>query len=139
MLTVHFLHKHGNMTIKVVYPSTGSEGEDTKDVYYNPPQSAIENFSSHDMCIVLTDAKTTIASSSCDMMSQPYIKGNTYVGPVTNDNGEYLLFFAAILTSALEIHGIHANTSIIGTETAVTVPPGRQLITSLSLIAGSHA
>ena len=93
MLTVHFLHKHGKMTIKVVYPSTGSGGEDTKDVYYNPPQSAIENFSSHDMCIVLTDAKATIASSSCDMMSQPYIKGNTYVGPVTNDNGEYLLFF----------------------------------------------
>ena len=51
---------------------------------------------------------------------------------------ENVFFFAAILTSALQIHGIHTNASIMGPCTVVTVPIERQLITSLSLITIGH-
>ena len=66
---------------------------------------------------------------------QLFIIGNTYINPITNDNG----LFATILASALQIHGSHVNASITGPGTVVTVPLGRQLVTSLSLITGSHA
>ena len=52
---------------------------------------------------------------------------------------ENVFFFAAILASASQIHDIYANTSIIGPGIVVMVPLRSQLITSLSLIAGSHA
>ena len=93
LLTVCFLHKHGKMTVTVAYDPTDIGDEGTKDMYYSILQSAIENTSSHDITIVLTDASATITSSSFDMMSQPYIVGNAYINPVTNDSEEYLLLF----------------------------------------------
>ena len=62
-------------------------------MYYSLLQSAIENISSHDISIVLTNANAKIVSSLHDMRPQPYIRDNTYVDPVANDNRECLLLF----------------------------------------------
>ena len=80
------------MIVAVAYTPTEIRDEDSKNIYYTLLWSAIENISSHDISIILTAANTTIATCSCEMMSQSYIMDNAYVDPVTYDNGECFLF-----------------------------------------------
>ena len=66
-----------------------------------------------------------IAYSLHDIMFQPYITDNTYVDPVTNDKGEFLLLFCHnTQLSIANTWYINTAVSIIGPGTVVTVPLG---------------
>ena len=129
-------HKHGKLTITVVYIPPDIRDKDTKDIYYSLLQSAIQNISFHDICIILTATNTTIAPFLHDKKSQLNITGKTCVNPVTNDNEEHLLPFCC--NTGLCITDTWyplMNASTMGPVLVVTEPLGRQLITSLPLIA----
>ena len=55
-------HRLSKLTVTIAYAPTNVVDECMKDEYYSLPQSVLENFSPHDIAIVLMDANVMIAS-----------------------------------------------------------------------------
>ena len=95
LLTTCFLNKHGKMTIT--------------DMYYSLLQSAIEDISSHDISIVMNDAKEQLHPPNVTWCPNhtSWVTHMLILLPMTMENT--FSFFVKILATALQIHGIHVK------------------------------
>ena len=67
--------------VTVAYAPTDVTNKHMKDEYCSLLQSVLENFSLHDISIILTDASVVIASVLCDPQLYLHITGTVCIDP----------------------------------------------------------
>lgn len=94
LLSAHFLHWHGKMTIIMAYAPTDVTEDTVKDDYYDQLKQVLGQIPPHDITLILANANATISSSAKlpdtdPLQTQPI--GTTFANPSTNNNGNCLL------------------------------------------------
>ena len=90
LLTARLHHRHGKLTVIVVYGPTDIAAERSKDAYQEQLTHLIQSAPPHDVTLVLTDANASLAPDAHDGTS-PAIMGPVFVDTTTNDNGHRLV------------------------------------------------
>ena len=91
LLQSRFSHKHGHLTVVVVYAPTEIADDDTKDSFYHQFSAAIATVPPHDILVILGDLNA---------VTGPPTDSSSIVGPfgsgMPNDNTERLLSLCAV-------------------------------------------
>ena len=99
ILIARFHHRHGNITILVVYAQTEAATENDKDSFYNQLEPLISAIPPHDQLLVLGDFN---AVTGTDRSGNENVVGN-YGSGTPNNNSQQILNMCSM-----------TNTSVIG-------------------------
>ena len=100
LMMAHIQHKLGKLTVTVVYDPTIVVDEHMKDKNYCLLQSVLENISTHDISIVLTDANVMLASVSHDPQLLPHIMDPVLIDQIEMTKASDSSFYAIVLVTA---------------------------------------
>ena len=84
ILSAHFQHKLGKLSIVIAYVPTNISEEVTKDEFYHALQNNLASISLHDISVVLMGANSMLGPEARD----PYIRGTAIIETTSNNNGK---------------------------------------------------